>query len=543
MKTVIRAALYARYSDEKQRATSIVDQFRNCRARAQAEGWEVVREFADEAITGSTSARPQYQAILAAADREEFDVLLLDDLSRLTRDSVEQEQTMRRLEFQGIRIVSISDGYDSEHKGKKVHRGMKGLMNEMFLDDLRDRVHRGLAGQAERGYWCGGRPYGFDLKPILDPNKLDPYGQPARVATVLVINEDQANIVREIFTRYADGASCKTIADELNARGIPSPGSTWKRKTRRCSKWVASGVRVIVHNPLYTGRVVWNKSQFVRNPDTGRYKRRKRPEADWKEFQDDSLQIVTPELFERAQRRTRDRSNPDKRLKSGYKPKYLLSGLLKCDCCNSHFVMADNRSYACSTFIGGGKSACVNHIRVRRDALEKAILTPVMDQLLCPQRVERMAREIQRLYEARVNDEVDRLEKFPQEVRKLEERIGRLRERLRQGDPDMEPDELHAAIERAEAKRRELLTPRLATKESAKLMTLLPRAAELYRQQIEEGLTGFATATQKARLVLRELLGEIRLHPGPDKSLWALFQMSPALLIKSAGTGGRGDRI
>src|SRR5690606_16461750 len=197
MKTVIRAALYARYSDEKQRATSIVDQFRNCRARAQAEGWEVVREFADEAITGSTSARPQYQAMLAAADREEFDVLLLDDLSRLTRDSVEQEQTMRRLEFQGIRIVSISDGYDSEHKGKKVHRGMKGLMNEMVLDDLRDRVHRGLAGQAERGYWCGGRPYGFDLKPILDPNKLDPYGQPARVATVLVINEDQANIVRE----------------------------------------------------------------------------------------------------------------------------------------------------------------------------------------------------------------------------------------------------------------------------------------------------------------------------------------------------------
>lgn len=172
-----------------------------------------------------------------------------------------------------------------------------------------------------------------------------------------------------------------------------------------------------------------------------------------------------------------------------------------------------------------------------------AILTPVRDQLLCRRRVEAMAREIQRLYESRINDEAGRLGKVPNEVRKPEERLARLKERLRRGDPDMEPDELHAAIERAEAKRRELLTPRPAMKEPAKLVTLLPRAAELCRQQIEEGLIGSATATQKARLVLRELLGEIRLQPGPDKSLWASFQMSPAPLIKSAGTGGRGDRI
>jgi len=105
-----------------------------------------------------------------------------------------------------------------------------------------------------------------------------------------------------------------------------------------------------------------------------------------------------------------------------------------------------------------------------------------------------MAREIQRLYESRINDEAGRLGKVPNEVRKPEERLARLKERLRRGDPDMEPDELHAAIERAEAKRRELLTPRPAMKESAKLVTLLPRAAELCRQQIEEGLIGVIRA-------------------------------------------------
>jgi DNA invertase Pin-like site-specific DNA recombinase len=102
----MNAAIYARYSSENQRAASIEDQARNCRRRAEAEGWGVVREFADAAMSGSDSNRPQYQAMIAAAMRREFDVLLLDDLSRLTRDSVEQEQTIRRLEFQGLRIVA-----------------------------------------------------------------------------------------------------------------------------------------------------------------------------------------------------------------------------------------------------------------------------------------------------------------------------------------------------------------------------------------------------------------------------------------------------
>ena len=227
----MRAAIYARYSSENQRAASIEDQTRNCRRRAEAEGWAVVGEFADAAMTGSDSNRPQYQAMLAAALMGEFDVLLLDDLSRLTRDSVEQEQTIRRLEFHGLRIVATSDGYDSQSRARKVHRGVKGLMNEIFLDDLRDKTHRGLAGQALKGYWCGGKPYGFKLKPILDSTQRDAYGQPARIGTVLEVDADQAAIVRYIYERFVDGASCTTIAAELNGRNIPSPGSTWRRKT------------------------------------------------------------------------------------------------------------------------------------------------------------------------------------------------------------------------------------------------------------------------------------------------------------------------
>lgn len=157
---------------------------------------------------------------------------------------------------------------------------------------------------------------------------------------MLEVEDGQAAIVREIFERFTDGASCLAIARELNARGVPSSGSTWKRKTRRCKAWMASAVRVILRNPLYCGRMRWNVSQFVRDPDTGKHERRRRPKADWVEHLDESLRIISDELFARAQSRTRAAANTDKRLKSGGRAKYLLSGLLVCNVCKAHYVIA-----------------------------------------------------------------------------------------------------------------------------------------------------------------------------------------------------------
>ena len=537
----MKAVLYARFSTDLQRAASIEDQFRNCRKRAELEGWKIVATFADAAMSGSDANRPQYRAMMEAAARREFDVLIVDDLSRLTRDSVECERAIRRLEFGGLRIVATSDGCDSTSKARKVHRGFKGLMNEIFLDDLRERVHRGLAGQAMKHYWCGGRPYGYRLKPVLDALRLDVYGQPSRIGTVLEIDDDRAAIVREIFTRFAEGASCLAVARELNARGIPSSGSTWKRKTRRCKGWMASAVRVILRNPLYCGRMRWNVSQFVRDPDSGKHMRRRRPKAEWVEHRDEALRIIPDELYERAQARTRVAANSDKRLKSGGRAKYLLSGLLVCNVCKAHYVIADARSYACSGHWNGG--ACSNHIRVRRDAIERIILGGVRRDLLAPERVDRMAQEMRAAYAERMREIAARAETLSREIQELDARITRLHERLKAGDPDLAADELQAGIERAENKRRELLDARPAERENARILALMPRAAELYREQIDQGLGGDLVAAAKARTILREMLGEIMLSPGEDGSLWAEYAMQPAALLQGAGTDGRGDRI
>jgi site-specific DNA recombinase len=542
-----RAVSYTRYSSEMQRATSIEDQQRNCTRRANAEGWAVTAQYADEAISGSDNRRPQYLAMLQAAARKEFDVLIIDDLSRPWRDSVEQETAIRRLEFQGIRIVSTSDGYDSQSKSRKIQRGFKGMMNEIFLDDLRDKVHRGQEGQAERGFWNGGRPYGYRLRPVLDPSRHDPYGQPVRVGTHLEIDPEQATIVKRIFERFVEGASALTICRELNESGVPSPGSTWRRKVRRCQGWMASAVRAMLMNPLFTGQQRWNTSQYLKDPDTGKDRRRARPKAEWRVHLHESLRIVSDELFESAQARTRKNSKSDERLKTGGKPKYLLTGLLFCELCDSKYTMGDKAFYCCAAHWGG--RACSNTNRVRRDEIEARLLidddSPI-GGLLAPERVARMAAELEQLYAEHIRQSAARAEQAPKELRELAARIERLRERLRTGDADMAPDEIEAAIGRAEGKLRELQARQPSAKESARLLSMLPRAAELYRRQVANGLSGDIREALKARVTLRNLVvdGKIVLSPGEGGSLWAKFSMQPAaILLQTTGTSGRGDRI
>jgi len=109
----MRAVIYTRVSTQGQRETSHDDQARNCEQRAAREGWAVGQRYTDHGISGSKRDRPAYQRMLADAAAGKFEALLVDDLSRFSRDSVEQETEIRRLERRKVRVVGVSDGYDS----------------------------------------------------------------------------------------------------------------------------------------------------------------------------------------------------------------------------------------------------------------------------------------------------------------------------------------------------------------------------------------------------------------------------------------------
>jgi hypothetical protein len=203
-------------------------------------------------------------------------------------------------------------------------------------------------------------------------------------------------------------------------------------------------------------------------------------------------------------------------------------------------VIANRHEYGCSGFRDGG--ACDNSIRVRRAALEDAILGPVRRDLLSPKRVEMIAKEMQAYYLERVRAMQERACDAPKEVQAITARIIRLRERLRAGDPDMAADEIEAAIARAEEKRRELEAQHPEAKHSVKVLSILPKAAEMYRRQVELGLEGDERAALKARIFLRELLGRINLKP-EGRELWAEYGVQPAALLKVVGFSGSGGSL
>ncbi len=530
-----RAAIYARYSTDRQTESSIGDQIRVSKEYAIDNGFNIVKTFVDEGISGAALGnRPGALKLMETALAGQLDVVIVADLSRLSRSAGDMNKMIDRLVARGIRAIGVQDGYDSNRRGHKLQAGLSGIMGEAFRDMIREKTYSALESRAKDRRPTGGKCYGYRTESIHpddpDSKKRD------------VIDADQAKVVTEIFDLYAAGTTQKAIAKILNERGVSSPGSSWKRDTRRSRGWMSSGIRVIVNNIRYTGLIRWNVSEWVKDPDTGKRMRRERPREEWLEYQDESLRIVSDALFESAQRRSQIIANPDKRLKHGGRAKYLLSGLLKCNECGSNYILTSKMSYQCSGSVGG---ACDNKVRVRRDEAETKILDPVRQDLLAPERVEVMAREI----EKRVREHFQNISEksTPAEVEKLDARIGRMRERLAAGDPDIEPDELLLAIDAATRKRREILEAQPAARESAKIFTMIPNAARAYRKQIAQGLGNDPRETAKARVVLRDLLGPIQLCPGKDGSLWAQYYPRPAALMKRAvgasvelnGSGGR----
>jgi hypothetical protein len=253
--------------------------------------------------------------------------------------------------------------------------------------------------------------------------------------------------------------------------------------------------------------------------------------------------IVNDELWQAVQRRIRPMPD-DPRFKAGGKPRFLLSGLLRCAVCGAHYIMSNARNYTCSSYVNGGTGACSNSVHVRRDHAEDVLLAPIREGFLAPERVERMAAEMEVYFAEQLQRRAACAKDAPKELRDLEARIARLRERLERGDPDLTTDELLAAIERAEAKRRELMNTLPDAKVSFKLLAKLPQAAALYRKQITEGLGGDPREALKARVFLRGLFGgEIRLQPQPDGGLLARWNLQPAVMLKGVGTCGSGGPI
>ncbi|MDB6061778.1 MAG: Recombinase [Verrucomicrobiaceae bacterium] len=509
----MRAAIYCRYSTDRQRETSIDDQVRVCRFFADREGWEIVSKRSDEEVSGSTpvNARIGGAALLTDAMAARFDVLLLEGLDRLSRDLVEQETIVRRLEYQGIRIVGVSDGYDSNSAGKKIHRGMRGLINEIYLDDLRHKTHRGQSGQVARGYSAGGGGYGYR-------STHDGQGY------LIEIVEDEAQWVRWVFDQFVAGWAARRIVTELNRLHVPSPrGSTWAVGAIYGSPAKGTG---LLSNELYAGRYIWNRSKWVKNPDTGRRQRIERPQSEWQIQQREDLRIVSVDQWQAVRARLSRPAREGGAKGKGARPRTLLGGLMTCGFCGGAMTAVNSRLYGCITRHDRGDSVCHGVYAPRVDT-DTRILASIRDELLSPGAVAELQREVDALLRAESLHMDSEYKAARSRFTDLHVEIERVVDAIAAvgGSSALQQRLQKLELERDQLVQKASLTPKAHMRVSDVLKLYKERVINL-KNALQEDIT-------TAREALREILGPIRVIENDD-GVWAEVETNRVMMLRAA---------
>lgn len=360
---IMKSAIYARYSSAVQRETSITDQISLCREAAARFGCEVGEKaiFTDEEVSGSVAHRPGYQRLLKAAERREFGAIIVEAQDRLWRDQAEMHDALKRLCFWGVRVFPVAMGADLTDKTGRVLATVMGLKDEAFLEDLREKTRRGMAGQVRRNFSAGGRAYGYRSVPVYDKTRKDSYGQSLIVGYRRVIDEAEATVVRRIYEMYANGLSAKAIVYRLNAEHVPPPRPKAGRKAQGWTWTTISGSRKkgmgILNNELYRGVYFWNRSGKLRDPETERRVTRPRGQQDWLRVEVPELRIVPDELWNRVKAR---QCEAEKRRTKGHRGgatrhAYLFSGLLRCAECGAHYTARGRGDTSARSIRTGGR--------------------------------------------------------------------------------------------------------------------------------------------------------------------------------------------
>ncbi|MEH2525814.1 MULTISPECIES: recombinase family protein [unclassified Bradyrhizobium] len=314
------AVVYARYSSDLQKDRSIDDQIALCKQIAERQGLTVTKIYTDRGLSGASMfERDGLLGLMTAAKKREFNFVISESLSRLSRDMEDTAAIYKRLKFNEISII------DTNGEVGDVHIGVGAIVNSQFLKNLATSVKRGRDARVREGLIPGKAAYGYSIVP-------DKPGE-------RTINEAQAKIVRRIFEEYAAGVAPREICERLMAERIMGPtGGTWNY-----TKLITGGANGgLLGNPLYIGKLVWNVFKQVKNPDTGKRNNRRTDKSEHIEVDVPHLRIVPQSLWDAAQAvresRRKAKSEGPRVYRHAEKSRMML-GLLKCAVCGGRMMI------------------------------------------------------------------------------------------------------------------------------------------------------------------------------------------------------------
>ncbi len=310
---VMKIAAYCRVSTEKEaQIDSLEKQIEFFNEFTKKNGYELYKLYADEGISGKQiKHRKQFQQMMQDAKAKKFDKVVVKDVSRFARNTVDLLQSVRELKSYGVQVDFLNNGEVMEG-GSEFILTILGAMAQQESANMSKRVKFGKDITAKKGRV---------------PNLVFGYDKMPNERYTLKINEEEAKIVREIFESYVyKGIGTTKIAWNLNDRGIRT------KKTK--SKWVQTSIVRMLKNPIYTGRVT-NKKSEVTDFITGT--RKELPEEEWIIVERPEMRIISDELFNRAQELLEQRSNEFKLNNKREKTEYVFSTLIYCKHCGYSF--------------------------------------------------------------------------------------------------------------------------------------------------------------------------------------------------------------
>ena len=488
-----RCAIYARFSTDMQSDTSAEDQIRECREYAQRKGWEVVAVYSDHALSGGSFQRPEFQEMLSAAHGGQFDIILAEALDRFSRRLSDTAKVFDELEFKRVQIHTKDEGEIT-----KMHVALMGLMAEQFVTNLREKTKRGQRGRFLQGKTPGGLGYGYRVSGLGERSVIP----------------EEAEIIRRIFSQYVSGMSPRSIAQGLNADGIPGPkGREWKDTTIRGQQDRGTG---ILNNHAYIGKLTFGKTQYQTDPTNRKRVARPQPKDQWEFVEVPDLRIVDDELWEGVKNQQsvvatvmpRDGDgNPLNRL---HRKKHLLSGLIRCGECGGRMSIVARDRYGCSSY--RTSRTCKNSRTITRQEVENRVLAGLKSYLLDAELVGEFLESYQReMSEAR--EQANRSAHMRQKrSAELDRQIERLVDAIADGTS---PANINNRLAKLEAEKLELSQQ---DETASQDIVPLPNLHQMYKDRVASLMSSVTAPDIRAEAIglIQSMIDSIVITPLPD---------------------------
>ncbi len=321
--------------------------------------------------------------VLQAAKERSFDIFLVEEVSRFSRDFLGGLTALGELKALGVTLADTKQGCtDLDSSDGQIRIALGLVTSQQETRRLGERSKRGLKGRVLACFSAGGQPpYGYKRVPVFSERELDADGRAKRIGVRFEIDPIESLIVRRVFAMYIDGASKHGIAKALNREAVPTrrDGAMYKG-VPVSGTWSAATIKRILENELYRGVRHWNQtSRTGAKLSSGKKKQIKNPETEWVTRADYTPPIVTEDEWTAVNGRLRrDADQYAQAHEANEKRQYLLSGLLRCASCGRSFVVGAHRGspptphYRCS-FHTRGRDVCTNATVVSQTALEARV--------------------------------------------------------------------------------------------------------------------------------------------------------------------------